>query len=105
VKTYEVRNDGLLVGFEIHAWIGRWRASRIARDIPGSVIIRWPDRNDYDEFCEFEVDGERYLIIERFGDDHRFWIVSDPPAPEIAVHKVQTHFRRARAFDWKWRKG
>jgi hypothetical protein len=107
MKTYDVRHEGLLTGFEISSWIGRWRACRVVRDIPGARIVRWPRRwaKDEDEFCEFELAGERFLIIEPFGNSRRFWIVSDPPAPAIAIDNVKGFFERARAIDWRWGKG
>ena len=57
-------------------------------------------RRTEDEFCEFELDGERFLMIEPFGDSGRFRIVSDPPAPEIAIENVRGFFARAPAIDW-----
>jgi hypothetical protein len=107
MKTYEVRDEGLLTGFEIASWVGRWRACRVVRGIPGARVVRWPRRwaKTEDEFCEFELDGERFLIIEPFGHSGRFWIVSDPPAAEIAIETVRGFFARAPAIDWRWGKG
>jgi hypothetical protein len=107
MKTYDIRTDqGQVIGFEINnTFVGRWRACRAARDIPGSRIIRWPRRwalND-DEFCEFELNGSRFVIVEPFGDNSRYWIVSDPPAPEPVVAEVRASFAKAPAFDWRWR--
>lgn len=91
-------------GFEIsNLLVSRWRACRIARDIPGAHVLRWPKRWAWsdDDFCEFELEGTRFLIIEPFGDNDCYWIVSDPPVPDDILARVREAFDLAPRFDWR----
>jgi len=79
MKIYDLKDeDGKVFAFEIKN-IGRMGALRIVRTIPGVIIIRSP-RNKFlswgepDEFCEFELEGQIYIIDEPYGDNSRFWI-------------------------------
>jgi hypothetical protein len=107
MKTYELRNkQGQVIGFEVkNTFLGRRRACRTVRDIPGVKVLRWPKRwvPTDDDFCEFEFDGSRFLIMEPFGDNSRYNIVSDPPAAESVVARIRSVFAKAPLFDWRWR--
>jgi hypothetical protein len=70
-------------------------------------VLRWPRRWAWsdDDFCEFEIDRARFLIIEPFGDNSRFWIVSDPPVPVEVVSRVRAAFAAAPMVDYRFGRG
>jgi len=81
MEIYELKDkDGRVYAFEVkNIAIGRMGALRIVRTIPGVVINRSPRNRflswgDPDEFCEFEIEGQLYVIDEPYGDNSRFWI-------------------------------
>ena len=104
MKTREMFNDdGTLTGFEIpNRLLSRRRAFRIARRIPGASVERQPRwfswLKDGDDFCEFSVDGVRFLIIEPFGDNDRYWVVAENPDP--AARPLIERVRRAFSATW-----
>jgi hypothetical protein len=107
MKTYDLHNnEGQIIGFEIsNVLVGRWRACRVARGIPGAQVIRWPRRWAWrdDRFCHFDLHGVRFVIQEPFGDNSRYCICADPPAPGLAVMHVRAAFADASMFDWRFR--
>jgi hypothetical protein len=76
---------GTVYAFEVSSGIGRRHACAVASRIPGSRILTEPTRvswfTDADDFCRFEVDGQVFVISEPFGDNSRYWIGPEPPAP------------------------
>ena len=57
--------------------------------IPGYHVLRRPKLFSYfreDEFCEFEVEGMKFVVWEPYGDNSRYWIGPQPPrwVPQIA---------------------
>ena len=88
MKTWDVHDaDGRIVAFEVPSSIGRSGAQRVARRIPGAKFLAVDSSRPEGTFCEFEVEGVRFLFWEPFGDNSRFWIGSDPvrPTPELAT--------------------
>lgn len=105
MKIYDLHNsDGQIIGFEISSLVGRWRACRAARAIAGAHVLRWPRRWRWrdDQFCEFELDGVRFVIEEEYGDSSRFTVSSVPPGPGPALMRVRAAFADASAFDWRF---
>jgi hypothetical protein len=104
MKISDLHNDaGLLTGFAIsNTLVGRWRACRVARDIPGAQIRRWPRRWAWDDepFCEFDIDGAHFIITEPHGDSSQYWVLANPPVHEAIVARVRAAFASAPAFDW-----
>jgi hypothetical protein len=68
--------DGSLLGFEVeNAALTRSRACRIAASIPGATIVRRSRLfRDTDDFCEFTIQDETFIIEEPYGDNSRYWI-------------------------------
>ncbi len=100
MKIYEMRNDeGLDTGFEVsNLLLSRNRTCQIVRSIPGAKVLRepksWSWRSE-DAFLEFELGGERFLAIEPFGDNSRYWIVKEPPSQSMHLAAVKQAFRKA----------
>lgn len=95
MRTYELRNQqGELHAFEISSLIGRRSACRIAASMPGASILRRALRED--EFCEFEIGGDRCLIEEPFGDNSRYWIGPAPGRSGKTIADVRNHFAAHR---------
>jgi hypothetical protein len=96
MRTTDLHNDaGMLTGFEI-ANIGRRRACRIAAKVPRARIHRAPRlfRSSADDFCAFEVDKVRFLIIEPFGDNSRYWTLLKSRKPVLGL-RLNTFVRRS----------
>lgn len=76
---------GKPVSFEIdNTYLGRKGFVRVIQKIPGAVIIRGPKKLFSwfmeDEFCEFEVNGQRFIAEEPFGDNSHYWVATTPSA-------------------------
>ena len=93
-------DDGISTGFEVsNTLLSRGRACRIAGRVPGARILRKPRlfRSGDDDFCAFEIDGVSFLIIEPFGDNDVYWIVTETPSSNAAplIERVQATFAAA----------
>jgi len=98
MKTKELKNDsGIVTGFSVGSTrLTRWGVPKIIRTIPGAQLIRKqsPFRlAGPDDFCEFTLDGKRFLVIEPFGDNSEFWVIAEPPEPQcFPLTKVRGAF-------------
>lgn len=74
-----------------------------ARDRSGlHAVLRGPARLSAfreEQFCEFEVEGQRFIVWEPFGDNSRYWVGPEPAVWCKEVDVVRAAFRRARP--WK----
>lgn len=100
VKTYGVKDEeGRVVAFEVPNFlVGRRGVCRIVRTISGVRLIKEPRRWRLvadDEFCEFEVEGVRFVAFEPFGDSSRYWIGPKPPGWVAGLERVREAFARA----------
>lgn len=70
--------DGRLLAFEVeNAGLDRRGVCRIVGAIPGARITRRPKFLSWlreEVFCEFLVDGKKFIAWEPFGDNSRYWI-------------------------------
>ena len=105
MKVYDITDDeGRIFAFEVdNTPLGRQGAWRVVRAIAGARVIRRPRRFwlfDPDEFCEFELDGVRFVVEEPWGDNSRYWIGPTPPrwVPQTAI--VRDAFGQARVGGW-----
>lgn len=81
MKTYDLKNaDGQIFAFEVdNCHLRRNGLCRLVARIPGCIVVRkpklfrWPFNNE-DEFCEFELDGVRFVALEPWGDSSRYWV-------------------------------
>jgi len=78
MRVYDINpsNKGL-VAFEINAWLGRRRATRVVSNIEGVRILRRPGflaRFREEVFCEFELKNQLFTIWQPLGNGSRYWI-------------------------------
>jgi hypothetical protein len=93
VTVYDIKDvDGRVFAFEINNFpIGRRGVRRVLERIPGCRLVRGPKRFlswfREDEFCEFEVEGIKFVVAEPYGDNSRYWIGPEPTrwVPQIAA--------------------
>jgi hypothetical protein len=97
-----VDREGRVFAFEVsNAVIGRGGACTIASEVHGSTLVRGPRFWSWlreEEFCEFDVNGQRFVIEEPFGDNSRYWIGPEPPVWCGEVDAVRRAFASANAF-------
>jgi hypothetical protein len=101
MRTYDLQDaQGRIFAFEVaNAGIGRRGAVAIVRTIPGVRIVRSPRPFSgfrEEEFCEFEVNGRRFVIMEPFGDNSRYWVGPEPAVWCEETGLVREAFVRAR---------
>jgi hypothetical protein len=63
-----------------------------------------------EQFCEFEVEGQRFVIEEPYGDNSRYWIGPEPPAwceqigvvrdAFVVANALAARVRGSRVCDW-----
>jgi hypothetical protein len=101
MKIYDLIDaDGRIFAFEVDYFhLGRRKACRLVRTIPGVSIEKEPKRWRFlseDEFCEFRLGPVLFVVWEPFGDNSRYWVGPKPPrwVPETA--QVRAVFERAR---------
>lgn len=68
--------NGDFLAFEVsNVLLSRKQACKVAESIPGSVILsRSRLFRDTDDFCEFKIGEDVFVIEEPFGDNSRYWI-------------------------------
>lgn len=103
MKTTEMRNEeGTLTGFCVsNLFLSRYGIPKIVARIPGAQILRKqkPFRiSGPDDFCEFVVDGKKFLAVEPFGGNSEFWIVSESPEECPQLKKVEDAFAKHRVL-------
>jgi hypothetical protein len=96
-------NDGVLTGFVVSNLLLRRRGvGRIIRSLAGARIIREqpPFRvGGRDDFLEFVLDGITFLVIEPFGDNSEYWVVSEPTTGDSQqLREAREAFRRHRSL-------
>ncbi len=99
MRIHDLRDEeGHVFTFEIdNLNVGRKDVCAVVRAIPGATIIRGPKLFSWlreEEFCEFEIEGQRFKIWEPFGDNSRYWIGPQPPQWCSQVEIVRDAFVR-----------
>lgn len=79
MRVYDLKDDrGRVISFEVeNLFLSRNRTGRIIRRIPNVNVTKGPQLfsfSEADEFCEFEIQGEKFVACEPFGDNSRYWI-------------------------------
>jgi hypothetical protein len=107
MRTHDITDtDGRVVAFEVSNFhLGRRSLGRFVSRIPGCVLVRGPRRFSFDDdqFCEFELDGVRFVAWEPFGDNSRFWVgpkVDEATTPQWCpqIDRIRDAFRAIRPF-------
>jgi hypothetical protein len=102
MRVYDLKaEDGSLRAFEVeNTLLTRGRACRIAKSIPGVVLIRQSRLfRDTDDFCEFTLAGETYIIEEPFGDNSRYWIGGKEASQSSSLQQVRVAFERHNTLE------
>lgn len=108
MRTYDLLDEsGRLSAFEVSVLeTGRRGVCRVVQSIPGAKLIRKPKWFSWfreEEFCEFEIDGEKYVAWEPYGDNSRYWIGPDPARHLPQTQQVRDAFDAvgtSRLFRW-----
>lgn len=101
MKIHEIRDEaGRIAAFEV-ANFGRHRAARFVSKIPGVNVIKRQKHFQFtadDEFCEFELNGKRFFILEPFGDNTRFLIGPKLSGWCTELDEIRRSFGSYKAF-------
>jgi hypothetical protein len=101
MKTHGIADkDGRIGAFEV-ANFGRHRACRFVSKIPGVSIVKRQKHFQFiadDEFCEFELNGERFFILEPFGDNNAFLIGHNPKGRCSEMDEIIKAFASYKTF-------
>lgn len=97
MKTYELLDeDGRFFAFEVgNSGLGRRGVCQVVEAIPGAKIMRRPKFLSWfreEEFCEFVVDGKKFIAWEPYDDSSRYWIGPEPIEPLPQTQKVREAF-------------
>jgi len=97
VRVYDLHDaEGRFFAFEVdNLRLERGELCDLVRTIPGATVVREPRFLSYwreDEFCEFEVNGQRFKAEEPFGDNSRYWIGPEPPRWCAQLESVRQAF-------------
>ncbi len=108
MKTYDLHDaEGRLYAFEVsNVLLGRRGAVRVIRSIPGARVTRTPAALSWlreETFCEFEIDGVRFVVWEPFGDSSRYWIGPEPVGSRPQLDQIRSAFQRAGPLGLAWR--
>jgi hypothetical protein len=103
MRVHDLRDDtGRVFAFEVsNTIIGRSGACAIVSQIPGSRILQGPRFLSWfreEQFCAFEINGQRFVIEEPFADNSRYWIGTEPPVWCAQVEAVRQAFLDANPF-------
>jgi hypothetical protein len=108
MKTHGIKDaDGKEFAFEVNNFhLGHKGLCRLIARIPGCIVTRKPRRftwSSEDEFCEFELEGIRFVASEPWGDSSRYWVgpkTQEGTSPKwcVQVDEVRAAFSRARPF-------
>src|ERR1051325_2932956 len=95
-------SDGRIFAFEVNNnFLSRRRIVRIIEKIPNAEVIRTQKRRD--EFCEFTVEGENFVIWEPWNDSSRFWIGPKSKRYTPQFESIRRVFLGEKLFRWLWR--
>lgn len=97
MKIYPLKEkEGRVFAFEVGNF-SRRRVCHILSSIPGVKMLRTPcllSRFREDEFCEFEISGQRFKAWEPWGDNSRYWIGPEPTQWGEQISVVLDAFRK-----------
>jgi hypothetical protein len=96
MRIFPIQADqGRVFVFEVeNIMLGRRGLRRLVRRIPGSEIKAFHGFRE--EFCEFDLDGIRFVALEPFNDNSRYLIAPKEPRWVPQVEVVRRAFEEAR---------
>src|SRR5437867_10158615 len=101
MTVYDIKDEhGRIFAFEVPNF-GRHRAARLVARIPGAAVLRAQRHFQFfstDEFCEFQLEGQRFVVMEPWGDSSRYWIGPKPPRSTPLIERVRSEFGRYKTW-------
>lgn len=99
MRVHELRNaEGALHAFEVSSLMGRRIACKIPTALPGVRVTKTytPFTSHEGAFCEFELNGEQYIIEEPYQDSSRFWVGPKQASAASSLGSVLEHFASSK---------
>ena len=98
MQIYEVINESNEVfAFEVsNTFLSRKKVIQIIEELPGVIVVSKPQGFVFDnetEFCQFEHEGDTFIIEEPWGDSSRYWIGPKAIAFTPNINSIIQHFR------------
>jgi hypothetical protein len=98
-----IDKEGRIFAFEVsNMFFSRRRLCKLVGSIPGVLILKVPGPRSYfkgeEEFCEFEICGQKFVAWEPFGDNSRYWIGLKPPHWCEQVEIIRSAFMGHKLF-------
>lgn len=92
--------EGVSQAFEVdNVLLTRGQACKIAESIPEAVIIKRSRLfRDTDDFCEFKIGDDVFVIEEPFGDNSRYWVGPKDAKPSSSLGVVRGAFEAHRSW-------
>jgi hypothetical protein len=98
MKVHDLKDkQGRVFAFEVsNALLTRKSVCKLVRSIPGARLLSGRAELRDDEFCTFEIEGQKFKAWEPWGDSSRYWIGAEPesPCPQLSV--IRDAFARHR---------
>src|SRR5215831_16031877 len=81
MKVHDLKDSqGRVFAFEVaNTLLTRRGVCKIVRSLPGARLLSGRKELGEQEFCTFEVQGQRFKAWEPFGDSSRYLIGPEPP--------------------------
>ena len=101
MKIYDLKDkEGRTFAFEVSSLLGRRKLCKLIQSIPEIKILKAPNfrSRHEDEFCEFEIQGQKFVAWEPFADNSRFWIGPKPTIWCKQVEIVRSIFKNHKLF-------
>lgn len=99
MKVWEHKDqNGRTCAIEVPSLTSRSRTTRIVGQVAGVRVTRRPKLFSWfreDCFCELELNGEPYHILEPFGDNSRYKIGRPQFSWHPDFHRIVTAFEAA----------
>jgi hypothetical protein len=102
MKTHDILNEGRLFAFQVsNCFLRRGGVARIIGKVSGATIIRKPQSyqlRSEEEFIEFALDGEFFVVSEDWNDSSRFWVGPKSGKWSPAIERVKAAFVNHKPF-------
>ena len=96
MKVHDLKDkQGRVFAFEVpNTLLTRRGVCRLIRAIPGAHLLSGRAELRQEEFCTFEVQGQKFKAWEPWGDSSRYWIGPEPPGWCEQISVVRDAFIR-----------
>ncbi|MGH7953155.1 MAG: hypothetical protein ACREFE_14740 [Limisphaerales bacterium] len=106
MKIHDIKDEeGRIFAFEVNnLFFTRKGLCRFIRSIPEVKILKAPGFRSFfkgeDEFCEFEIQGHKFVAWEPWNDNSCYWIGPNPPNWCEQVEIVRNAFANHKLFSF-----